>query len=297
MKTGSSMLFKINHTAPIDLEIKRILTDLIDESLQYLIYSDQNTDECIHEIRKNMKKARATLRLIRPGIPTELYQRFNALFRDIAREFSEARDSRALLDTFNCLMIKHEDSLPLQHASTLVEDNYKNKTSELKKDKPYTTTKAQLDTSRHLTEALKITTGDHEKLLQGLVSHYKKVRKAFKKASQTNDAHEFHEWRKKQKHLLSQFLLLEDFFTSEINYYPKYLDELAGLLGKEHDLAVLTIFLEKSPIPKSEFENLKPIINTERESIQEQCTGIGKKIFHKNLKDFEEELNAHLHNH
>ncbi|PWD98900.1 CHAD domain-containing protein [Marinilabilia rubra] len=281
------MLFKINHTAPLDLEIKRILTDFIDESLEYLKYSDQNTDECIHEIRKNMKKARATLRLIRPGIPTELYQRFNALFRDIAREFSEARDSRALLDTFNCLMIKHEDSLPLQHATTLIEDNYKNKTSKLKKDKPYSATKAQLDTTRYLTEALKITTGYHKKLLEELVSNYKKVRKAFKKASRTNDAHEFHEWRKKQKHLLSQFLLLEDFFSSEISYYPECLDELADLLGKEHDLAVLILFLQKSELPKQEFITIKKIIMEEREVIQKESLHLGKeRIFKWSPKDF-----------
>lgn len=290
------MPFKINHNVPLDLEIKRILTDLIDESLQYLEDAGQNTDECIHEIRKNMKKARATLRLIRPGLPTELYQRFNALFRDIAREFAEARDSRALLNAFYGLMAKNEDSQSLQNANTLLKNNYTNKTSNLIEDQPYKTTKAQLETARYLAEAIEIGVSSKENLLQGLVSNYKKASKAYKKATKATNAHEFHEWRKKQKHLLSQFLLLEDFFSPEIKYYPEYLQYLSELLGKEHDLAVLTLFLQKSPIPKSEFENLKPIIDAEREAIQEQCKETGKTIFQKSLSDFKEELKAHLYN-
>ena len=54
---------------------------------------DEEADpiEAVHEARKDMKKLRATLKLVRPLIGDKTYGRENARFRDAGRALSERR--------------------------------------------------------------------------------------------------------------------------------------------------------------------------------------------------------------
>ncbi|HXC37341.1 MAG TPA: CHAD domain-containing protein [Burkholderiales bacterium] len=57
------------------------------------------SDEAIHAARKDIKRARASLRLLRPVIGERCYRSQNARLRDAGRPLSRIRDARALLDT------------------------------------------------------------------------------------------------------------------------------------------------------------------------------------------------------
>src|SRR4051812_44960200 len=82
--------------------MRRVLCDQIDEAAE-LLRVRRITDTHIHSARKTLKKARATLRLLRPAVSSRVYERENATLRDVARPLSAARDARVLLDSLDRL--------------------------------------------------------------------------------------------------------------------------------------------------------------------------------------------------
>src|SRR6185437_16474643 len=64
----------------------------------------KSDDESVHEARKDLKRARATLRLLREALGNSTYKRENAAIRDAARPLSEVRDGRVLLDALRSLV-------------------------------------------------------------------------------------------------------------------------------------------------------------------------------------------------
>src|SRR6185437_5167365 len=62
------------------------------------------SDARVHEARKHLKRARATLRLLRPALGDSVYARENMTLRDAARPLSRIRDGKALLDTLDMVM-------------------------------------------------------------------------------------------------------------------------------------------------------------------------------------------------
>src|SRR5215510_6281209 len=58
----------------------------------------------IHGARKQLKRARATLRVLRAALGDESYRRENVAARDAARPLSKARDEEVLSDALDSLL-------------------------------------------------------------------------------------------------------------------------------------------------------------------------------------------------
>src|SRR5687768_5896640 len=62
------------------------------------------TDEQVHTARKQLKRARANLRLLRGAVGGAVYTRENAALRDAARPLSGVRDAKVLIETADALI-------------------------------------------------------------------------------------------------------------------------------------------------------------------------------------------------
>ena len=69
--------------------IRRILRQQTAQALEALHRDQQLSDEVVHEVRKQLKKVRAALRLLRKALGSRTYDRENAVFRNAARPFTE----------------------------------------------------------------------------------------------------------------------------------------------------------------------------------------------------------------
>jgi len=86
------MTYELDPEQPLDAEVRRIATELIDHAVAQIdgtktapheaIHHDVH-HEAVHEVRKDCKKLRGLLRLVRPAVP-KLYTHENAAFRDTA---------------------------------------------------------------------------------------------------------------------------------------------------------------------------------------------------------------------
>jgi CHAD domain-containing protein len=66
-------------------------------------------------------------------------------------------------------------------------------------------------------------------------------------AYQTNNFHDFHEWRKQVKYLWHQLELLQGGWPLVIEATANELHDLSGYLGDAHDLAVLIETIQQQP--------------------------------------------------
>ena len=83
--------------------IRRILRQQTAQALEALHRDPQLSDEVVHEVRKQLKKVRAALRLLRKALGSRTYDRENTVFRNAARPFTEVRDAKVLMDTLDTL--------------------------------------------------------------------------------------------------------------------------------------------------------------------------------------------------
>src|SRR3712207_5368852 len=100
----ASSSFRFDPAAPVPEEVRRVALGRIDHALDELrVRSDSSREEAVHEARKDMKKLRALLRLLRGELGDRVRARENAAFRDTARHLSGVRDADVMLATLGAL--------------------------------------------------------------------------------------------------------------------------------------------------------------------------------------------------
>src|SRR5260370_31890223 len=77
----------------------RLIRKQIRKALEALGGRRPLPDDAVHDARKQLKKVRANLRLLREELGLRAYQRENAWAREAARPLTGVRDAKVLLET------------------------------------------------------------------------------------------------------------------------------------------------------------------------------------------------------
>lgn len=91
------------HGSTMLIRIRDIVRRRIAKAARALRGRSAPPDEAVHCARKQLKRARAGLRLLREAVPRASYARENVELRDAARPLSLVRDARVMLDTLERL--------------------------------------------------------------------------------------------------------------------------------------------------------------------------------------------------
>jgi CHAD domain-containing protein len=222
--------------------VRRVLCDEIDEAIQ-LLCRRRITDADIHSARRTLKKARATLRLLRPAVSATVFDRENATLRDAARPLGAARDAKVLLDSLDRLAKRYggpaKHSVPLAFRRLLAREQ----TAHGGKVKGRHSARSELvrglRTSQRHVAAARVRSDTWKEIGGGLTRVYRSGRKAMKEARKTCAPEDLHEWRKQAKYLGHQLQLLEPMSPGPIGSLADQVKKLSDYLGDDHDLAVL----------------------------------------------------------
>lgn len=91
------MAYRLKLKEPVGRAVRRIGAEQLERALRELRGRDAVT--AIHQTRKCIKRLRALLRLVRPGIDKSDYRRINAGLRDAGRALSAVRDRDVMAQT------------------------------------------------------------------------------------------------------------------------------------------------------------------------------------------------------
>ena len=95
--------FKLKRKESEDKGIRRVAHGRAQDAVELLRDDEADPVEAVHKARKDMKKLRATLKLVRPALGNKAYRRENGRFRDAGRALSDARDAQVRAENVDAL--------------------------------------------------------------------------------------------------------------------------------------------------------------------------------------------------
>lgn len=251
------------------------------------------TDQVVHDARKELKRARATLRLLRDAIGDRAYRRENQALRDAARPLSLIRDRKVLLDTLNRLVKRFQADAELPPTEdlrrVLRRERAATRRTALQGPKPFTSSRALLQAVHQRAARWRTGSADWEVLGAGLRRVYGKGRKAMAAAQSDRTPAKLHEWRKQTKYLWHQLQLLEPLWPGMIGELADQAHKLSDYLGDDHDLSVLRdkVMELGETLAKSERRALVRLIDASRTELRDKAMVLGRRLYEESPADFE----------
>jgi CHAD domain-containing protein len=237
------------------------------KSALHTLAPEKTSDHSIHAARKELKKARATLRLLRDALGKATYKRENAALRDAARPLSQVRDGRVLLDALSSLTQYYgapASALPLAgFKRALSRRRTQSRKNVLGKREPLRYARKTLREVSSRSARWHVGRHGWSVLGAGLKRTYTRGRDAFRQARVRPTNENLHEWRKQTKYFWHQLQLFEP-------------------LGDDHDLAVLH---ERAEEARDTFSRaathkaLLALIQRCRVSLQQKALELGLRLY------------------
>ena len=241
------------------------------------------SDKGIHEARKALKKARAALRLLRPGLEPAAYRAENALLRDAGRALAPLREARSLLDAPGALRARDRAALPRATLERLIRElrEEKRRVSRDREARQAAIGICLRLLRRSLARAQQpdFAAMGAKPLSKGMRRIYRKGRRALAEARTRPSPEALHEWRKQAKYLLNALETLYGARKGRTGKAARRLRRLAERLGDDHDLDALARHVRRPGL-------LQAAIMRRRAGLQKKAFALGRKLYRGKAKRF-----------
>jgi CHAD domain-containing protein len=221
---------------------RRIARKRVKSALK-LIDRQRPTDHSVHAARKELKKARATLRLVRDALGHSAYKKENAALRDAARPLGEVRDAQILRDALKSLVGHYGapvSKLPLAEFRRVLDHRHQeSRAAVLGRPGPLKRARKTLRAVRARSERWQVGRHGWSVLGPGLKRTYSQGKRAFGQAKVRRSSERLHEWRKQIQYFSHQLQLFAPLEAGPLAVLSARTHQLADFLGDDHDLAVL----------------------------------------------------------
>ena len=266
-----SRAFRLEQDEAIPDGVRRVARGRIDHAIEALA---EASEEGVHEARKDMKKLRALLRLVRGELGDKVFRREADTFRDAARELSGVRDADVMLATLAELEQGHDaDVGPVRQAV----EAHRLRTTGGGRGQAAQTAITILTEARGRVDDWPLERDGFEALAEGLERTYRRGRRNWRAALEEPSTENLHEWRKRVKDLWYHCSILQEAWKPVMTALADEAHELSDRLGDDHDLAVLLDFGA---------ESLEPLIATRRAELQEEAFAYGSRLYADKPKAF-----------
>lgn len=229
---------------PRDRDLQRLLRRVAAEELDAALAKLADAapaPAAVHGVRKNVKKLRGLLRLLRSGLP--VFETENAALREAAAHLSARRDADVRLATFDALAGPDGATMfAALRAVLLAEPGEAAAGAD-----PVPEARAALTAVRGRVRTWKLEAPDREVLQEGLARTRRQARGAMAAARDDTTAEAMHDWRKRVKDGWYQARLLTPIRPAILGSFAEEAGGLGEDLGDHHDLAVLADHLAALP--------------------------------------------------
>jgi CHAD domain-containing protein len=258
------------------------------------------SDKAVHAARKDLKRARTVLRLLRPTLGERIYRRENLILRDAAHSLNAARDAKMLTETLQSLrrsvpslraapgVAKLLGTLEAEQAS--VHRRLETHPPELAR------TQRALGRLYVRAEAWHVGSRGWSELRLALRRIYRRGRNARPHARQRASDASLHEWRKQAKYVRYALELLKPVRPRKLARLARQAEQLTDTLGQAHDLAVLArksrVFAKRRRV---DLAPLLMIIDRRRRRLTAGSIDRGEEIFGAGPREWERQVSRYWH--
>jgi CYTH domain-containing protein/CHAD domain-containing protein len=277
--------------------VRRVIVGRLDKAAERLRDAgDAEGDalaEAIHGARKDLKKARAALRLVREALGAD-FKRENRALRDAARTLSASRDAEVKLATLDALADGEGDVPPA--ATALWREALASDRDRIVGEESGGTEKAvaAIEAVAARAPEWKLRADGWQLLASGLDTAYREGREAFAALGDSPDFEAVHDLRKRGKDLWYQLRLLRDAWQPVLEPTAEEVHDFTDLLGDHHDLAVLCVDLVgREEVDAVHRETLRTLIEARQASLLAEAFAAGERIYAEKPKAFDRRLRAY----
>lgn len=275
------------HESPAD-GLVRIFLAQLEHARECMADDGRLTDREIHNARKAIKRARATLRLLRPALDRAVFKETNLALREIARPLTQVRDATVLLDSIQALR-NHFSDAAKGLSTDMLEHGLQVRRARARRE-----ISANADVGEELRRALSKLEADVKQwhigvdkwglLAPALERIYRNARRAYAKVCEARSDERLHEWRKQVKHYWYALQILTPLQPGRIGEMADRAHKLTDYLGDDHDLAILRRYIDTVDADDDLLETLEALIDRRRADLQDRAFVVGERMFSRKPK-------------
>jgi CHAD domain-containing protein len=262
-----------------------------------------NDAKLVHDARKAVKRMRALARLQREEIGEEEFHRVNSSLREMGRRLAGARDAEVRLATLSRLTSLHPKALALEGITRLRLTLERGRTQARAPTSGTVSQQrvlADVADMRHELSRWSLLDHDLDALSPGLRRIYREGRRRYARAKRGHAVpQDLHDWRKRVKALYYALDMLGCSTTKGARGITKRTERLGEVLGEEHDLWMLSVYVEEHPQAfgrdDRSREVLMKLISQRRKRLRRRALAGGARVYADPPDEFTRRMSRALH--
>jgi hypothetical protein len=238
----------------------------------------------VHGARKQIKKSRAALRLLRAALARATYRREDATLRSAARALNAVRDARVLARTLDALRRRRVGLGKDQSVAAMARMLRRRQIQARQQLRVLPELLAGARTTLQQVQRRALRWRVAQLGWSGLEPAFRRIYRAGRRAARSARGHPdtltLHEWRKKVQYLWHALQILKPLQCRPLPKLGALASGLADYLGEEHDLALLhaaALAFARRHGPVS--EALLAAIERQRRSLRHKAMAVGKRLY------------------
>lgn len=283
---------------PLGEGLRRVAVGRAEKALGRLRASEageEATAEAIHGARKDMKKLRTVLALLRGELPKAVYEEERKRYRDAARKLSEARDAEVKLETLEVLA-GQAGELPAEavEAWRRILDRDREAAAALVRDESAPgEAEALIEAGCEAARGWRLEEEPWKDVRRAFVRIYRRGRHGMRAVEAGPSDADVHRWRKQAKDLRYGLELIEPAWRRPLEATAIEAKRLTDLLGDHHDLAVLREDLRQRRLGQEETRRLEAAIDERQERLASEAVALGRRLYAERPKHFGRRLDRY----
>jgi CHAD domain-containing protein len=294
-ETFDSSAYRLLSGEPVAAGIKRILAAQVKDAIAQL-RGEAGTEpaEAVHESRKDVKKIRSALRLVRHEIGDDAWRRENEHYRDVARSLSGFRDAEILVEALDGLADRFGSEAKGRFDGLREQLDEENRAAhdDGSVERAMAEAAAGLAAGLGRIEALPLDGDGWDLIGPGVHRTYRRGRKRLRAVEEEASVANLHELRKRVKDLWYQVRLIRG-DSEMLADLAEHAHDLSDHLGDDHDLALLRDVVQRrraafsAPADK---RHLLEEIDQRRGELQYAAISLAGRIYADKPKRFTKRL-------
>lgn len=242
--------------------VRRLASAQVSKVLK-LLKAGSGSATSIHESRKALKRLKTLFKLVRTGLSKPIYEREYDVIRESSRALSGTRDMDVMPATLAVLSsadpsISDEMLAPIRNALARAREDHEQQAAAVSE------VIASLEAARTRYKKLELDCDEFAMLAAGAAKCLRKLQRQHCVAVASSEDEDYHNWRKGAQLHWRQLRLLSEAWPEMIAARISIAQELAVLLGDDHDLSVLAAFIEDLPRAQIKNADKKAVLSAAR---------------------------------
>ncbi|MDX6586987.1 MAG: hypothetical protein QOI31_1460 [Solirubrobacterales bacterium] len=295
------MSYRFDHPERLAFEIRRVAAERLENALEQLGGElERNPAVAIHTARKDIKKTRSLMRLVKDSLGADRFRAENGRLRDAAHLLAGAREADAQAEALEVL-ITHAGAgaSPEALAAARAWLNGMPRRSGPGADVVHSATEASalIRQARDDARLWGLGYGSFQLIAPGIRRTYAQGRRGLAAATVDSGDATVHEWRKRVKDMWYSLRLLGDMWEPVIRPMADQANDLSERLGDHHDLGEVRIAIESGEAGMSEAvrTELIALVDARQAELHAAAISLGGRLYAERPGRYVERLEGLWH--